>query len=134
MPVPTTTVRQYRVDEAKDEHPTRNKVERQVHQIADEGLGAELVKRTLQDLAEFVHGIASVLELSPLEDQLARIPRNHGAVKRIQQCILHKVRSCYHVDNGRALAQDKDDGREDGEWAIDKHHYGELWHVGEHEH
>lgn len=69
---------------------TRDEVERQVHDVANEGLGAIFLERTLQDLAKSVHGIATRLELPALTHYAGLVAREHRTVKRVQQSILKK--------------------------------------------
>jgi len=63
-------------------------VERQIHDIADEGLWAEAAEGALENLAKTVNGIGARLELSALRHNIGGISRDEGAVKGVQQGIL----------------------------------------------
>ncbi len=53
-----------------------NEVERQVHEIPNDGLRGELLKGSLRDLAELGHGIASAgFDLTTLGDEVGHVTR-----------------------------------------------------------
>lgn len=113
---------------------TGNEVEGQVHDVADEGLGAEFLERTLQDLAKSFHGIATGLELPALAHHASLIARDKRTVKRVKQSILKQEVSRDKIDDDRTLIQYQESSREGSQGAVHKEKNGELGQVGEEEH
>lgn len=112
----------------------RDEVQRQIHDVSDDSLGAEALEGVLEDLAELGHGVTARLELSALGDEVGGVLGDQGAVEDIQQSVLKDEGLGNHVDNGRALAQNQEASGEDGDGAVDEDHQGELRQVGEGEH
>lgn len=113
---------------------TRDEVERQVHDVPNEGLGAIFLERALQDLAKSVHRIAARLDLPALTHHTRLIAGDHRTVKRVQQSILKKEVSRHEIDYDGALIEYQDSSRQGSQRAVDKNEDGELRQVGEKEH
>lgn len=113
---------------------TRDEVQRQVHNVPDESLGAELLEGVLQNLSESLDGITSRLELTTLCHNSSGVSRHESAIKRIKKSVPKQEVAGYDGDQGGALAQDQEDGGEHGQRAIRQDHDGELGQIGEEEH
>lgn len=113
---------------------TWNEVERQVHDIADQRLGAETLEGVLEDLSQSLNGISARLELSALTDEVGSVPGNQGTVEGVQKGILHHEVPGKERNDGRALVQDEYCGGEHGKRSVDESHERELRHVGEEKH
>lgn len=88
-------------------------VERQIHDVPDDGLWTELLEGALDDFAKLLHRISSRLDFTSLADNLSVSASQEGAIEDIQQRILEKVVARYEVDDGSALIQNQ---KNRGEW------------------
>lgn len=68
---------------------TWNEVKRQVHDISNQRLGAETLERILENFSQSLDGIPARLQLSAFTDKIGSVPGNQGAVKGVQEGILH---------------------------------------------
>lgn len=55
---------------------TWNEVERQVHEIPNQRLGAETLEGVLEDLSQSLNGISARLQLSAFTDKVGSVPGN----------------------------------------------------------
>lgn len=62
----------------------RDGVERQVHNVTDDGLGTELLEGTLDNFAQLLHRISSRPNLASLADNLGVSASEQGTVENIQ--------------------------------------------------
>lgn len=113
---------------------TWNEVERQVHDISNQCLGAETLEGVLENLSQSLNGISARLELSAFTDEVGSVPGNQGAVKGVQEGILHHKVPGEERNDRRALVQDEHCCGEDCERSVDESHERELRHVGEEKH
>ena len=111
-----------------------NEVERQVHEVPDDGFGAEFVEGTLENLAQLLHRITARFDLAPLADHIGGIPGKQGSIECIEQCILKQPVARNNVDNCRTLVQDQQDSSEDGKRSVDEDEECQLGEVGQGEH
>lgn len=112
----------------------RNEVQRQVHQVADDSLGAEAIERAPEYLAQLGNGIIARLKLPALGNEVGSIPSHQRSIKGVKQSVLEDPSPGDHGDNGRALVQDEKDGRQECDGAIHEHHDRQLREVSEGKH
>lgn len=62
----------------------RDEVQRQIQDVSDQRTGAELLKRTLQDLSKFGNRIATGLQFSALGDKIGGVLRHEGSVEGVE--------------------------------------------------
>lgn len=98
----------------------RDGVERQVHHVADNSLGAELLKGALDDLAKFLHRICPRLDLSSLAHDLGISTGKERTIKHIEKGILKEVVARHKVDDGGTLIENQQNRREGRNRAIDE--------------
>lgn len=111
-----------------------NKVEWQIHEVSDDGRGAELLKGTLDDLAQFCHGVIASLDLSTLLHNTGIVASHQRSIKGIEESILKEPISRDDVNNCRALVQDEHHRGEHSQGTVNENEDGKLWEVGEEEH
>lgn len=62
----------------------RNGIERQIHDVTNDGLWAESFKWTLEDLAQFLHRITARFDLSSLTHDLSVSTCEQSAVECVK--------------------------------------------------
>ena len=114
--------------------PTWNEVQGEVHDVADQGLGAKSIKGALEDLAQTLNRVTARLELAALGNNPGAVARDESAVKRVEEGVLEQKVPGDDRDERRALVEDEKGSGESGQRAIDKDENGELGQIGEGKH
>ena len=111
-----------------------DEVERQVHEVADDGAGSEFGKGLCGELAQLRDGVAAGLDGALLRNQRGLVARHERAVEGVDQGIVNEEVLAQHVEDGRALAEHQQHRGYEGERAIEDGEDGGLRHVGHDEH
>ena len=114
----------------------RDEVEREIHEVADDGAGCELCKWLCRKLAQLRDWVTSGLDGALLRDQSGHVARHECAIEGVNKSIVNKEIFAQQIEDRRALAEHEKNGRNEGERTVE---YGEdsgLRHVchNEHEH
>lgn len=112
----------------------RNGIERQIHDVTNDGLWAESIKWTLEDLAQFLHRITARFDLSSLAHDLSVSACEQSAVECVKQCIPEEIVSRNEIDDSGAFVENEQTGGYNCEWSVDKDENGELGKIRECEH
>ena len=67
-----------------------DEVERQIHQVPDQGIGGELLKRRLRQFAQLSHDTTTALNLPAFRDQVCSILTNEYTIERVNQGIFNE--------------------------------------------
>lgn len=105
---------------------TGNEVKREVHDVADQGLRAVLLERTLQNLAQSRNRVSAGLQLPTFTHNAGRIPGNQGAVERIQKGVLQHEVPGHDGDDGRTLTQNEQSRGNRSQRSVDEDRNGKL--------
>lgn len=62
-------------------------------------------------------------------DEVGGISRHQSSVEGVEQSVLQDPSAGQHVDNGRALIEDEEDGSQDCDGTVDEDHDGQLGQV-----
>lgn len=106
----------------------------QVHEIPDDGLGSELCKGGADKLAQLCDGVASRFDLAFFGYQRSLVAADQCAVKGINQGIVDEKVLAQDGEDGRRLAEDKQNSGKDGERAVEDGEKGSLRDIGDGEH
>lgn len=102
-------------DECTDD---RDKVQGEVYEVADDGLGREPCKRLAHELAQLSDGIASWLDLALFGHEGGLVSADQGAVESVDEGIVDEKVLAEDREDGGRLAENEQHGGEDGEWTI----------------
>ena len=120
----------------EDEHDCTNngdEVERQVHDVSDDGAGCELGERLLNEFTKTTNGITTTADLALLGDELSLALSDQSAVEGVNQALLDEEGLGEGVEDGAALVQAQQGGIDSGERAVEDGKYGGLRKVAEYE-
>lgn len=112
----------------------RDEVQRQIHQVSDDGLGAKALERASENLAQLGNGVTPRLKLPTLSNKVGSISGHQGPVKGVKQGVLEDPGTGDHGDDGRALVQDEEDGGQECDGTVHENHDGQLRKVGQRKH
>lgn len=118
----------------EDEHDGTDdgdEVERQVHDVSDDGTGCELCEWLLDEFAETANGITTTTDLALLGDELSLALSDQSTVERVNQALLNEERLGQGVEDGTALVQTQQSGVDCGKRAIEDGEDGGLREVAE---
>lgn len=80
-----------------------DEVQRQIQQVANDGIRRELGERLLDQLAQPLNVVSSRLDLPALLDQVLAILRQESAIEGIDQSLVNEEGARDQVGDGRAL-------------------------------
>lgn len=112
----------------------RDEVQRQVHDVTDDGIGREFGERAADKLAQTSHGITARLELTAFLDDLGGVLGDKSSIKSVENSILEEEVARDEVDDDGALVQDEQRRGEGGQRSVDKDEDGQLGEIGEEKH
>lgn len=113
---------------------TWNEVEREIHDVSDNGLRRKLAERIFDNFSKSFNGIASRLYLSSLTDDASGVLGNERSIESVQESILQEKVAGDQIHDRGALIKYKENSRKDGQRAVDENQDGQLRKIGEEEH
>ena len=67
-----------------------DEVERQIHQVPDQGIGGEFLKRRLRQFAQLPHDTATTLNLPAFRDKICSVLANEYPIECVNQGIFNE--------------------------------------------
>lgn len=120
----------------KDEHDStdnRDEVERQVHDISDDGAGSELGEGLLDELAQTTDSITATTDLALSGHEFGLALGNQSAVEGVDQAFLNKERLGEGIEDGATLVQTQQCGIDGSQRSIEDCKNGSLGKVSKEE-
>lgn len=111
-----------------------DEVQREVHYITYGRLEAELLEWALENPAKSVRAGSPGSQLTALLHNVCHVLGDQSTVKSVDERVPEKPCPGEHIDDGRTLVKDENDGCENGQWPVDKDEDGQLGQVGKEEH
>lgn len=121
-------------DHEEDSTHNRDKVQREVHEVADDSARCKLRERLGRELTQLCDWVTARLDGTLLRDQSGHVARHESAVEGVDERIVNKEVLAEHIENGGALAEHKQDSRNESERTVEDGKDGGLRHVGHDEH
>lgn len=120
----------------KDEHDStnnRDEVERQVHDISDDGAGSELGKRLLDEFAQTADSVSAATDLALLGHEFGLALGDQSAVECVNQALLNE--ECFRegVEYGATLVQAQQSGINSSQRSVEDCKDSSLGKVSEEE-
>lgn len=120
----------------QDEHDGTddgNEVERQVHDVSDDGTGSKFGEWLGDEFTKTANGITAATDLALLGDKLGLALCDESAVEGVDQALLDQKGLGQGIEDGAALVETQQSGIDGGQGAVKDGKDCSLWKVAEEE-
>jgi hypothetical protein len=110
-----------------------NEVERQVHDVSDDGAGSEFGEGLGDEFTKTANSITAATDLALLGDELGLALGDQSTVEGVDQAVLDQECLGQGVEDGAALVETQESGIDSGQGTVEDGEDGGLGEVAEEE-